>query len=33
MPAPFDVPRLEGDTTDRYRPSFGQILSFVNAGA
>jgi hypothetical protein len=22
---------LEVDTTDGYRPSFGQILSFVNA--
>ncbi len=27
-----DVPSLEVDTTDGYRPSFGQILSFVHAG-
>jgi predicted kinase len=26
-----DAPSLEVDTTDGYRPSFGQILSFVNA--
>ena len=25
-----DAPWLEVDTTDGYRPSFGQILSFVN---
>ena len=25
------VESLEVDTTDGYRPSFGQILSFVNA--
>ena len=27
-----DVPSLEVDTTDGYRPSFGQILAFVHAG-
>ena len=27
-----DAPSLEVDTTDGYRPSFGQILSFVHAG-
>jgi hypothetical protein len=26
-----DAPSLEVDTTDGYRPSFGQIVSFVNA--
>jgi predicted kinase len=28
-PVSVDVPSLEVDTTDGYRPSFGQILSFV----
>ena len=28
----LDVPWLEVDTTDGYRPSFGQILSFLTEG-
>jgi hypothetical protein len=27
----MDAPWLEVDTTDGYRPGFGQILAFVNA--
>ncbi len=31
-PVRIDAPALEVDTEDGYRPSFGQILSFIEKG-